>query len=180
MPLPPPTGAFPGGRETPAPGSPSTPLPEGMRIRCPHCHNPIQLSDGKDISLSGQSADRPEVIEPSAVYPAPTGGVAPYSFNPAAFMCAGSNATCTVSSGLFGNLGRNAIYGPGQINWDMAVSRRFSMRERWKLDARADFFNIMNHGNWNNPTTTVTSSTFGEVTSFMPPRIIQLALKLYF
>ena len=104
----------------------------------------------------------------------------PYWFNPAAFMCAGSNAACTVFSGMFGNLGRNAVYGPGQINWDMALSRGFSVKERYRLEVRADFFNIMNHANWNNPSTTITSSTFGEVTSFGSPRIIPMALKLFF
>ncbi len=142
--------------------------------------NPIQLTDGgKDISLSGQGQDRPEVILPTQVYSvAPSDP--PYWFNPSAFMCAGSNAACTVSSGLFGNLGRNAVYGPGQISWDMAVTRRFPLSERWKLDLRADFFNILNHANWNNPTTSITSGSFGEVTSFGGPRIIQMALKLYF
>ncbi len=141
--------------------------------------NPIQITDGgKDISLSGQALDRPEVILPDQVYPAQK-TVLEY-FNPAAFMCNGSNAACTVSSGLFGNLGRNAVYGPGQINWDMNLTRRFALTERWNLDFRADFFNIMNHGNWNNPTTSITSGTFGQIVSFGSPRIIQMALKLYF
>jgi hypothetical protein len=141
--------------------------------------NPIQITDGgKDISLSGQALDRPEVILPNQVYPSQK-TVLEY-FNPAAFMCNGSNAACTVSSGLFGNLGRNAVYGPGQINWDMALTRRFALTERWNLDFRADFFNIMNHGNWNNPTTSITSGTFGQIVSFGSPRIIQMALKLYF
>ena len=142
---------------------------------------PIQITDGgKDISLSGQAQDRPEVILPTQVYAAPAPGNGPYWFNPAAFQCNGSNAACTVSSGLFGNLGRNAVYGPGQINWDMAITRRFAVNERWKLDLRADFFNIMNHANWNNPTTSITSGTFGEVTGYSSPRIIQLALKVFF
>jgi hypothetical protein len=142
---------------------------------------PMQITDGgKDISLSGQAQDRPEVILPTQVYNAPAPGNGPYWFNPAAFQCNGSNAACTVSSGLFGNLGRNAVYGPGQINWDMAITRRFAVNERWKLDLRADFFNIMNHANWNNPTTNITSGTFGEVTGYSSPRIIQLALKVFF
>jgi hypothetical protein len=62
----------------------------------------------------------------------------------------------------------------------MALSRRFTVGERWKLELRADFFNIMNHANWNNPTTGITSSTFGEVTAFGTPREIQMAMKLYF
>jgi hypothetical protein len=141
--------------------------------------NPIQLSDGgKDISLSGQGLDRPEVMNPDAVYGSPK-TLTEY-LNPAAFMCAGSNAACTVFSGQFGNLGRNAIYGPGSINWDMAISRKFKMKERWTLYFRADLFNVMNHANWSNPTTNVTSGTFGQITTFGAPRIIQLATKLFF
>jgi len=142
--------------------------------------NPIQITDGgKDISLSGQGLDRPNVIAPTQVYSV-TPSDPPLWFNPAAFQCAGSNAACTVFSGQFGNLGRNAVYGPGQIGWDMAVSRQFAFHERFKLELRADFFNIMNHANWNNPTTNITSGTFGEVTSFGAPRIVQMALKMYF
>jgi hypothetical protein len=142
--------------------------------------NPIQLSDGgKDISLSGQALDRPTVIAPDQVHTVPVNDT-PYWFNPAAFQCAGSNAACTVFSGQFGNLGRNAVYGPGQINFDLALSRRFKMSERWKLDLRADFFNVMNHANWNNPQGSITSSQFGQVTGFSTPRQIQMALKLYF
>ena len=146
--------------------------------------NPIQLSDGgKDISLSGQLLDRPEVIAPTQIYQQPAPATGPFWFNPNAFICAGNtllSPNCPTSTGQFGNLGRNAIYGPGQINWDMTVSRRFPVKERWKLEFRGDFFNILNHANWNNPATSITSATFGQVTSFGSPRIIQLALKLYF
>lgn len=141
--------------------------------------SPIQITDGgKDISLSGQGQDRPNVILPGQVYPA--NKTVQEWFNPAAFMCAGSNATCTASSGMFGDLGRNAVYGPGAITWNMSLSRYFQMTERWKLQFRSDFFNIMNHGNWSNPTTNITSGTFGQITTFGSPRIIQLALELYF
>jgi hypothetical protein len=142
--------------------------------------NPLQLSiGGKDISLSGQGLDRPSVVAPTQVYSGPANDPS-YWLNPAAFVCAGSNAACSVFSGQFGNLGRNAVYGPGTINFDMALTRRFTVGERWKLDLRADFFNVMNHANWNSPGTNTTSSTFGEVTSFSSPRLIQMAMKLYF
>jgi len=103
-------------------------------------------------------------------------------FNPLAFSCYGSAAgACTVFSGQFGDLGRNSIYGPGAINWDMALTRRFEVKERWKMDIRADFFNIMNHANWGNPGTSIASSgTFGQITSFGTPREIQMAVKLFF
>jgi hypothetical protein len=38
----------------------------------------------------------------------------------------------------------------------------------------------MNHANWNGPTTSNTSGTFGQITSYGSPRIIQLAMKLFF
>ncbi|MGO9255450.1 MAG: carboxypeptidase regulatory-like domain-containing protein [Bryobacteraceae bacterium] len=156
--------------------------------------NPIQLSvGGKDISLSAQLLDRPEVIAPDQVYqrlPPTVNGT--YWFNPNAFICADSvsnvsastlSPNCpaaTASTAAFGDLGRNSVYGPGAIQWDMNVSRRFNFKERWKLEFRAEFFNILNHANWSNPSSSLTSSTFGEVTGYGGPRIIQMALKLYF
>jgi hypothetical protein len=67
----------------------------------------------------------------------------------------------------------------------MAISRRFDFKERWKLDLRADLFNIMNHANWGNPGTSISSSaSFGQVLGFyqsgQAPREIQMALKLMF
>ncbi len=63
------------------------------------------------------------------------------------------------------------------------------MGERWELDFRAGFFNILNHANLGNPVTTATSGTFGEITSYYQklnspggntPRVVQIALKVYF
>jgi hypothetical protein len=62
----------------------------------------------------------------------------------------------------------------------MAVSRQFHLNERTRLDFRADFFNVLNHANWGGVTNSITSGTFGQITTFGSPRIIQGALKLYF
>ena len=148
--------------------------------------NPVMIAlgsfaGGKDISLSAQGNDRPNVVLPGQIYPAQE--TVQEWFNPAAFACAGNTVQqqCTVFSGQFGNLARTAVYGPGRINFDMAVSRPFQFHERYKLEVRADFFNIMNHGNWSGLGTTITNSaTFGQVTSFTAPRIIQMAMKFYF
>jgi hypothetical protein len=49
------------------------------------------------------------------------------------------------------------------------------------LQYKAEFFNIMNHANWNAPTSSVsTTATFGEVTAFSSPRLIQMSLKMIF
>lgn len=159
--------------------------------------NPFRITSGKDVSLSGQSQDRPDVLSPSAVFQTTQTGNAPMYFNPAAFVCADALSAALASPGAaanlspncpnataataaFGNMARFVLHGPGSINWDMAVVRQFQFTERWKLDARADFFNIMNHANWSNPNAGLTGSTFGLVTGFSGPRIIQMALKLYF
>jgi hypothetical protein len=132
---------------------------------------PITLTDGgKDISLSGQLQDRPNVILPNQVYPSDR--TTAEWFNPAAF--------AVQPSGTFGNLGRLSLNAPGIINFDVAFSRRFTFSERWKLDFRSDFFNIMNHANWNSPTTSISSAQFGQITSFGSPRIIQMSMKLFF
>ena len=129
---------------------------------------PNTVTDGTDVSLTGVNADRPNVVQ--------TSGVLPHTlaswFNPAAF--------AVQPAGTFGNEGRDSWINPGSINWDMAVSRNFPFKERYTLHVRADFFNIMNHANWNGPSTGITSSTFGQITSFGGPRLIQMALKLNF
>lgn len=133
---------------------------------------PLILSDGgKDVSLSAQALDRPNVIAPDQVYPA-TKTVGQW-FNPAAF--------AVQPTGTFGNLGRNAVYGPGTIQWDMAVSRSFPFKDRYSVVFRSEFFNIMNHGNWGNPGVSISSpASFGVITTFGPPRIIQMSMKMFF
>jgi hypothetical protein len=106
-------------------------------------------------------------------------------FNPAAFAggCTTAayvgNPSC-VPLGTFGNAGRDILKGPGTIQWDMSASRQLHLSERYKMELRADFFNIMNHANWGNPATGLTSSTFGQITSFGSPRLIQMNMKLFF
>jgi len=145
---------------------------------------PVNLLIGKDISLTagnanGGQGDRAEVLVPDQTYGSPRtlGNYYPLS----SFACAGNlPGQCSVFSGQYGNIGRNALYGPGTIQWDMALSRRFKFNERLSLDFRSDFFNIMNHANWNNPATGITTSTFGQITGFGSPRIIQMSTKFFF
>ena len=130
---------------------------------------PFTLTDnGKDISLSGQTQDRPNDILPNQVIPSIR--TQKEWFNQAAF--------AVQPTGTFGNTGRFSLYGPGYWNMDVAVSRIFSIRERLKLEARGEAFNFFNHANWNNPTVALGNALFGQITSFSSPRILQFALKL--
>jgi hypothetical protein len=55
------------------------------------------------------------------------------------------------SDGTFGDLGRNAIYGPGYRNLDFSVTKNTSLGEKFGLQFRAEFFNIFNHPNFAQP-----------------------------
>jgi hypothetical protein len=129
---------------------------------------PITITDGTDVSLTGVGADRPNVVMNSGVLPHTLAAW----FNPAAF--------ALQPVGTYGNSGRDSLVAPGSKNFDMALSRNFPFKERYILHVRADFFNFMNHANWNGPSTAFNSATFGQITSFGGPRLIQMALKLNF
>ena len=49
-----------------------------------------------------------------------------------------------------------------------------------KSELRADFFNVLNHTQFDNPNLTITSPLFGQISSTGDPRIIQLAFRLTF
>ena len=66
-------------------------------------------------------------------------------FNPAAFLAPPND------SGFYGNLGRDTLIGPGLATWDLSFLKDTPIRERLNLQFRAEFFNILNHANFNTP-----------------------------
>jgi len=48
------------------------------------------------------------------------------------------------------------------------------------FELRFEFFNLLNHTNFNNPSATLSSATFGKVQSAGDPRILQFAAKFKF
>ena len=53
--------------------------------------------------------------------------------------------------GAYGNLGRNALRGPGFSQFDFMLGRRFSAGEGRGFELRAEAFNLFNHPNYANP-----------------------------
>ena len=53
--------------------------------------------------------------------------------------------------GTFGNMRRNIVYGPGFVNLDFSVIKDFKLGERFRLQLRGEFFNILNHPNFADP-----------------------------
>jgi len=82
--------------------------------------------------------------------------------------------------GFFGSAGRNLIRGPGIHNWDFAVFKNFGIREKTRLQFRAEWFNFFNHTNFDGVSTTLGAGNFGQITSARSARVTQLALKFEF
>jgi len=49
----------------------------------------------------------------------------------------------------FGNAGRNSVRNPGRANIDMALFKRFQIKESAAFEFRAEAFNVFNHTQWN-------------------------------
>lgn len=102
-------------------------------------------------------------------------------FNPDAF-----NADYTGFGGsggpyTYGTSGRNAYRGPDLVNFNLSLAKTtFLYEERVKLEIRADFFNIFNHAEFQNPNTSIGSPQFGQISTTGNPRIIQLAARFSF
>ena len=73
------------------------------------------------------------------------------------------------------------VRGDGVNMFDLSVIKNTRIKERMTAQFRAEFLNAMNHPNFNNPNTSVTSSAFGQVTSQKGyPRRIQFGFKFLF
>jgi hypothetical protein len=71
-------------------------------------------------------------------------------FNPAAFTPPPIDPN-TGNPFRQGDLGRNALRGFGAFQWDFALHRDFPIRDQWKLQFRAELFNVLNHPNFAPP-----------------------------
>ncbi|MFZ0949457.1 MAG: carboxypeptidase regulatory-like domain-containing protein [Candidatus Sulfotelmatobacter sp.] len=83
--------------------------------------------------------------------------------------------------GDFGQLGRNIIRGPKQINTDLSIMKLIPVTESQRLEFRAEFFNLFNNVNFANPVNIQSSYNFGQIaTTTTGPRVVQFALKYAF
>ncbi|MBV8475828.1 MAG: TonB-dependent receptor [Acidobacteria bacterium] len=80
----------------------------------------------------------------------------------------------------FGNTRRNTIDGPGIKTLDLSLFKNITLTERTSLQFRAEFFNSLNHPNFDPPGTTFGTPSFGVISGAADPRQIQFALKFLF
>jgi hypothetical protein len=134
---------------------------------------PLNVLAGLDLVRNQRiTGDRPSLV--AGVDPYAHGSALQY-LNPAAF-----DAQTPYNQHVYGNLGYNALTGPGGFIWDTALHKTFRLYERHSLTFRAEAFNVLNHVVFNNPVNTVTTPQFGQITSGSSGRALQLALKYVF
>ena len=156
----------------------------------------LTLQTGNPFSVVLATANTNGVgntIRPNLVGPVQISG------NPAQWITNAASAFSIPGANSFGNLGRNAFYGPGFSNLDLALIKNTKITERVNLQFRTDAFDLFNHPNFGNPGggngfvvlpatlnaatlasfTTITSTRFPTADSGSS-RQLQLALKLQF
>ena len=90
-----------------------------------------------------------------------------------------------------GTATRAQFRGPGLHVWDVSLRKQFALKGDVKMQFQADFFNVMNHTNFRNPQANMNNanfatgantanSDFGVISQAVPPRNVQLGVRLTF
>ncbi len=144
-----------------------------------HSGNFFTVTTGVDNALTGIGAQRPNLSLSN-----------PYCANRSYTCWLNFNAFGSPANGTLGNLGINNLVGPGYFDVDLALSRRFRIKEKQYIEIRAEAFNIQNRVNFLNPAavglvggtsgSALNSSNFGKIQADVSPRIMQFAIKYAF
>ena len=145
-----------------------------------------------DVALTGATVERPNLVLPNAL--STSHGQACATSAPCVSWI-NSAAFATPAPGTFGNLGKNTVAGPAFWQFDLALAKEFRIYENHKIEFRAEAFNLMNSFRAGVPSapgasglgaggsgvsTVIGTPTFGNITSALDPRIMQLALRYSF
>ena len=161
---------------------------------------PIRITSSADNELMYSAffeyPGEPDQIAPfQRNNPKTSGPLQGYWFNPDSFTenasddsvlpCSQSAVFNCFDQSLFGRIGnakRTICCGPPVNNVDFAVHKVLPVGgEGKRFEFRAEFFNLFNHTQYNNPDgNTTDGSDFGRIIRAKQPRLIQLALKFYF
>jgi hypothetical protein len=90
-----------------------------------------------------------------------------------------ANGAYADAKGHFGNSGVSILTGPHYLDFDWGLRKTFKFTDRINLQYSADAFNVFNHANFADPNMNI-DSTFGQITSDIAFRDMQMGLKLKF
>ena len=133
----------------------------------------LNVTSGLDRALTGINNQRPNLVSGD--------GYGDGSTN----FWLDRSAFAQVGLGEYGNVERNAFYGPSSQVVDLSLVRGFRFATSHRLEARIEAFNAFNwfrpaQGGNNAPVTNLNSPTFGQILSADDPRIMQFAVKYSF
>ncbi len=143
---------------------------------------PVTLLNNNDTSLLGtipnginnNGVDTPDWTGNSLhLHTNPRGGAAIFD----------SSQLTLPTLGTLGNARRRFFSGPGMENLDATLTRSIHLQRDKTLELRAEAFNLVNHAQFFGAASVegnISSGTFGQAVSAMPPRQIQLALRYSF
>jgi hypothetical protein len=136
---------------------------------------PFSPAMTNNASLNADASLRPDIIPGADPYAVPGGQNRDVWFNIAAYQ--------GPPLYTFGNAGRNSLRGPGFINADWALHKRFAVGEEKDLTLRWEVYNVLNRTNLANPNGAIDAGpgNAGRITSiFSPMRQMQLGLRFDF
>jgi hypothetical protein len=141
-------------------------------------NNMTTIQSGRPIALSAvisNGGNRPNAV-PGVSHEPANQGLGSW-FNTQAFS--------QPAAFTYGNVSRTLpdINGPRYFNMDASIFKSFPVKERYKIQFRAEAFNLTNTPSFDVPVGAIASATFGRVTSTMTPahtRELQLALRFSF
>ncbi len=141
---------------------------------------PFTITSSAALNGPGNTEVANQILPTVAIY----GNVGPGQlwFNTSAYAAPATNT--------LGNTGRNSFRGPGFFELDGGLFRDFAVKERYHVQFRAESFSLTNTPIFANPSGSLGSSSFGQITGTAVSsngvstgggnRIIRLALKLSF
>jgi len=137
--------------------------------------NATDFGDSAGVGNGVGTGSRPDLVgDPQSGFSSnqDSGTFGPLHYNPAAF---------AAPTGLtFGNVGRNTLYLPGRLNFDVGIFKRFAIGEKTGFDFRWENFNLFNHTQLDAISSDFGSSDFLHLNGAHAPRRMQFALRFYF
>jgi hypothetical protein len=129
-----------------------------------------------DYNADGQNTDRPNT--PS--FGTDLGSPSQEQWRAGVFTAADFGRA---APGTVGDLPRNAYRGPGYLNTDLSLVKRLAVPAIGRdagVQLRVEAYNLFNTINLTNPTTNLSSTLFGRVTSARPSREVQIGVRITF
>jgi outer membrane receptor protein involved in Fe transport len=129
----------------------------------------LPVNIATNVSAANGGLQRPELKDGVSLSQLQTGNKHGVQFNADIFKDpTGAQATSTDTIqgyDTLGNIPRNAGRGPGFAQVDLSFKKVTQIADKWRVDFRADLFNIANHANFANPDGNLTDAAFGVSTS---------------